>query len=568
MSDPDGAVRGLLERLREQLNETFDDDAVAAGVKERLSRALAGGILSLPQGVTFEEFAELVSPEKHSSGTQDRLDRLWSQIRKTVQLREFGGEKSEVRDRLDRTQIASLRTKLFSAYTMRAGEGYLVIYDLAMHDLMYTLIKLALSCWDVVSEDDTDENKHPELRTSPAVAARVARIMISHYKWEGYLWTPVSVNLPERAWDLAVGIVEAAESFILAHEAAHILLGDLEEDKVKRVAVVGIDVESENCRAEREVLADCLAFKLTIDPEAKTDIDENEFFVRALGAFTFFQAADLYEKAYFLRPPGTHPDPLARFQTMWELVMKDIVGDSRSQHLFGFLKIISKLCDDVRKRPARKELDIPLSDLVNSSPLLDFDLPLAEDDLAMMRNLEQLDYYIGLPAMNHLASIARAAYGNEIVDNTASWFRRATIRALEELAESSPEMAAAIADPDAIKFYELAAIGSQWLMKQFPQKFSIDGCLALFSPSPGKPYSIWRRELADAIGDEYAIPLLGMAHINRSGRLGYFPMSVGYEWVTDIYVDEFMQQRLSGDQSKNEESILLRSIRLAQIRQL
>jgi len=110
---------------------------------------------------------------------------------------------------------------------MPAGADAVIVVDDAVHDLTMSVARWITASWASPSE--------PSPRAAPPAvelydAVRVVRAELGSVRWNGALWQPVIVALPDESRWFAAMLGELALKFVLAHEIGHIALGHLDRD--------------------------------------------------------------------------------------------------------------------------------------------------------------------------------------------------------------------------------------------------------------------------------------------------------------------------------------------------
>jgi hypothetical protein len=148
------------------------------------------------------------------------------------------------------------------------------------------------------------------------VAARTLRLAISSVLAGGRAGAYPSLLLSTRDLGLAGLLVREMDIFVMAHEAAHILLSHFDADRTT-VGVVGGSNQVLGRRQDEETAADLLAVTLQFDDvlaagEAESWVVE----LRLIAIHLFLTVVRLYEQSMFIVQPTSHPPADVRWQAI------------------------------------------------------------------------------------------------------------------------------------------------------------------------------------------------------------------------------------------------------------
>lgn len=273
---------------------------------------------------------------------------------------------------LDRVRDQGVRAKLASidavtavgacsggevtAGTFRFDDGSnLILFDHGLATLTWLAGQLA-----VVTGNATDAtplstgDATVENQADPVLAARTLRLAISRLAAGGRAGVTPPLKLDARETGIAGLLVGEMDLFVLAHEAAHILLGHFDPSR-QQVGVVGGSNHLMGKARDEEFAADHLALTLMFDDafEAGT-ISKATVMLRVRAVALFLATIDLYERSCFLFQPSSHPPSRQRWDRLVEAHLSRWMPNRPEPGALtgGFIAAIDDLDDADRRRDA------------------------------------------------------------------------------------------------------------------------------------------------------------------------------------------------------------------------
>lgn len=208
-------MRRLLAGLAEALNADDPRRAPSMESEQRwLASALSSALLPtarMEHGPKAEQAAEGV--------VRHRLELMVEEVLPAVRRCGGGSDGS--------LHIRPLRSRLYAALTLPAGEDAVIVVDDAVHDLTMSVARWITASWASPSEPPNEAPPAVELYD----AVRVVRTELGSVRWNGALWQPVVVEFSDESRWFAAMLGELALKFVLAHEIGHIALGHLDRDR-------------------------------------------------------------------------------------------------------------------------------------------------------------------------------------------------------------------------------------------------------------------------------------------------------------------------------------------------
>jgi hypothetical protein len=299
----------------EHLQGRLADDGLEAASAEIARVARESGWAIGPGHEAFDEAIAEVIRERSMRGD---LRRVWQMFLRRV-------TEPTVKARLDelaqRMALGSLTDgELSAAVFAYPDQSYLILVD---HGLMLcTWLVAQLGSCLVRSSGDPQEG--PAVAIDDALAA--IRLTIARPAVGARAGLLPPLILSDARFRTAAALAAEMDLFLMAHEAAHVLLGHFAAGRRALGALSGPAVTSDDTRAfEHE--ADLLALTLALDDIIQGDAELELAPLRVAGAWLALGLIELYERTCFVLQPTSHPPAAARFAALRERALKPWFGD-------------------------------------------------------------------------------------------------------------------------------------------------------------------------------------------------------------------------------------------------
>ena len=202
-----------------------------------------------------------------------------------------------------RVVVGTVPTGEVNAHAFKVGKGWVAVVDHGSLLFIWLMAKLVSSQIEV-----SDERRRPPVKLPPAPQElAIERILdlVFYYVAFGDPWF-APPYWPERNHEFMLGTLAAnAETFLLAHEVAHILLGHLDAH------------ETESARRadekQQELDADWLATKIVVSIRELMGVD---FTLRYTGLELFFWCLEIIEGASGEGSSDSHPSATERLMAV------------------------------------------------------------------------------------------------------------------------------------------------------------------------------------------------------------------------------------------------------------
>ncbi|WP_157640918.1 hypothetical protein [Longispora albida] len=386
---------------------------------------------------------------------------------------------------LDTILVETLSSGVPGAFSTRAGDEYLIVVDNFFHDFLYHLVKLMVVAWDPLPAPGTAD---PAWRPAGAprnlregrleMAARSLRVALGMIRRNGRMSRPVQVLLPTAMSLHAGDFTDRAQYFILAHEAAHILLGHHAAEG-RRLGVGGVEVSAGQCDHSHgiEEAADLLAARALMEIEWDDENPLSREFLATQSAHLFLGALHLYEEAYYIVPPVSHPHPITRVNNVLRKLSVRADSPRELVHPIFDAPILNTFERLALASVSAEIHERPFDDYIRTiagSPHFHVDDP-GSHELAYVDILEAA--HIGGQLANVLALIAETLAEP-----------RALRRAVRALSEPLAALAAERPPPEALAHLVKAEFGRRIVLSDTPIFVQLR---QNWQPEPGTPFHSW-----------------------------------------------------------------------------
>ncbi|MGW5083059.1 hypothetical protein [Micromonospora echinospora] len=240
----------------------------------------------------------------------DDTRRAWSALRERVRDVHVSRRLAEITDSL--VLGATSGGEVSTATLTFPDNSYLIMMDHGLSNLTWLIAQLF-----VVSRR-TPLLGHPPPGNPVGItaAAQALRLTTARIAGGGRAGVNPSLVLGRDELALAGALVREIDIFVLAHEAAHILLGHFSEDH-SGLTAVGHPSQLLGRRPHEETAADLLAVTLQLDDMLSTGEGDDRVIALRLTAVRLFLALlELYERSMFVVQPTSHPPAAARWRTI------------------------------------------------------------------------------------------------------------------------------------------------------------------------------------------------------------------------------------------------------------
>lgn len=264
---------------------------------------------------------------------QARSDQRWpanvpdmriSVLRRVLQrrLQVLGIADSDDVDRL--VHARSLRTRRLEASVIEVDDGYLILMDAALHDLVSFHAQLMLAAADLPFETIGGRPVTANLLDQRTVV-RAGIATQGALRWTGNVGLGFAIALPQPLASYHQALIEQSELFVLAHEFAHILLGHHSGDGAKHESIHFGPVASTAYRSDwaRELEADALAVRLLLMEDDGAQPAPETMLLTLLTVKVTLQTLEAASESRYIQRSSSHPGADARY----EAILQSLFGD-------------------------------------------------------------------------------------------------------------------------------------------------------------------------------------------------------------------------------------------------
>lgn len=317
------------QRRFDLLAQRATPDVIEASIEH--ARTLYGHEQADPQlAAHFRAAAETLA----SDGTNaDDPRRAWAMLRQRVCDERMSVRLTQISDVL--VLGATSGGEVSAATFAFPDDSYLILTDQGLATLTWLTAQL-----HVVSRR-TPLLGHPPPAdpVDPTAAAQTLRLATSRIAGGGRAGVNPSLILGRDELALAGALVREMDIFVLAHEAAHILLEHFDDDRTA-MGIVGGPNRLLGRRAHEEAAADLLGITLQLDDVLSAgEGDDGVITLRLTAVRLFLALLELYERSMFVVQPTSHPPAADRWR---------IIVDER----------LSRWLDDVDEPDLEPDIDL------------------------------------------------------------------------------------------------------------------------------------------------------------------------------------------------------------------
>lgn len=232
-------------------------------------------------------------------------------------LQVFGTAKAAEVD--GRVHVRLLRTRRLEASVMEVDDGYLILMDIALHDLVSFHAQMILAAADLPFEAIGGQPVTANL-LDKSTAVRAGIATQGAIRWTGNVGLGFAIALPEPLASYHQAIIEQSELFVLAHEFAHVLLGHNSSDDARQEAIHFGPVASTAYRSDwsRELDADAFAVRLLLMEDDGAEPTAETMLLTLLTIKITLQTLEAASKSRYIQRSTSHPGAGARYEAILE----------------------------------------------------------------------------------------------------------------------------------------------------------------------------------------------------------------------------------------------------------
>lgn len=252
-----------------------------------------------------------------------RISVLRKVLRRRLQV--LGVAESDEVDRI--VHARALRTRRLEASVIEVDDGYLILMDSALHDLVSFHAQLMLAAADLPFETIGGRPVTANLLDQNTVV-RAGIATQGALRWTGNVGLGFGIALPEPLASYHQALIEQSELFVLAHEFAHVLLGHNSRDGARHEPIHFGPVASTAYRSDwtRELEADALAVRLLLMEDDGDSPTPETLLLTLLTVKVTLQTLEAASKSRYIQRSASHPGADARY----EAILQSLFGDGDS----------------------------------------------------------------------------------------------------------------------------------------------------------------------------------------------------------------------------------------------
>lgn len=253
----------------------------------------------------FHEAAEALAVDGTNAADTRRA---WALLRDRVHDDQVSARLAKISERL--VLGATSGGEVSAATLAFRDESFLILMDHGLANLTWLIAQLFV----VSRTTPLLGHPPPDDPVDAMVAAQTLRLATARISGGGRAGVNPSLVLVGDELALAGALVSEIDIFVMAHEAAHILLGHFGDDRMS-LGVVGGSNQLLGRRPREETSADLLAITLQLDDLLSVgEADSRIVELRVVAVRLFLALLDLYEKSLFVVQPTSHPPAAERWR--------------------------------------------------------------------------------------------------------------------------------------------------------------------------------------------------------------------------------------------------------------